>query len=361
MVRLKRDRIIMGSRKKSVLAVLFILCGILTGCATSQAENDPLVNFDDTVKTTEQIEAETAIVTEETEADDYVYALVKEAHYQHGEKTGEIFYAYDEHGRLIQVDQDIDGYEYWDEEHELYMYSTRADGFVNYSTIFEYDESGNVINKVSRVANSTDSPKNHYEYEYEFDDEGHAINCVAYYSEETNSAKYAFEFLWQEDRLVWEKLLCNEESGYSYKRYIGSYSYDYDSEGRVSQYCVVNESDTLAISVEYADQKRISKIHARKVGTIEEEKIEYSYDAAGKLLPIEDNTVEFEYDEFGNVIAITDEYGNRSEYEFMRINTTEKCLWKGSDIAIIRQAATTNYYPLNIPGLIYLICIFDLA
>lgn len=90
----------------------------------------------------EQLESSKQVVHDLYRQRNYVeiYALAKESSFSKDGKTGETIYSYDDQGLLIQIDIDSDFQEMWDDELEVYMYVSSADGITNHSMIFEYDD-----------------------------------------------------------------------------------------------------------------------------------------------------------------------------------------------------------------------------
>jgi hypothetical protein len=253
---------------------------------------------------------------------------------------------------------DADVYEEWNDEYEIYEYLMMADGIFNTSTHFEYDSNGYVIKKWTELPQSGRTSERNFEYKYMYDADGNATCCAEYHDGEISYTDFVCEFSWEDGNLTWENLRANDD--WSYDVNAGSYGYSYDAEGRVNSYSIIEDSQIVTVSISYGEQNKVDQLCAKLVGTNEEELYTYTYDSDGNLLPLEGEDVEFQYDEFGNIILITSQNRNVSQFEFQRIKTSENCRWTGHDIALIRQANSTQYSPLFIPGLNYATYIFEL-
>ena len=342
-----------GKRRICIIMLVLTVVFCLWGCSAEKTEDQVQENATGTEQAAEESLRNDLAVSEE----DYVYALVKQTSYENGEKTSETSYVYDEYGRLVQVDIDGEAVERWDEELQLYIFTHRADGTFDYAVTFEYDEFDNIIKKSYINLVSNNPVQNYYEYQYDFDENGNVMRCMAYYRGQGEDPEFAIDYVWENGQLTWERFLCSEDSWYD--DYMGAYHYHYDSQGRICSVGYVSLYGTVLTTIGYDDLGRMSQIHMKAIGETEEEMIQYSYDADGNLLLTDDEIERFAYDENGNLIAVYYEDGDYSEYVFQRINMTDKSVWNGNVVSLIRQSYVTNYYPIHILGVSYGACVFD--
>lgn len=337
------DGIFMNVKKNvCILCPILFVLSISVGCSNKDTSSNSAIDSQ----------------SENSKQENTIYALTKETWYSDGEKSGEISYVYDESGRLERIDRDVDSIEYYDEEQNLYVYTTSTDGQINKSLLFEYDEKDNIVSRTIVSPQKDSVATSRYDYIYEFDKSGRAIQCNEYYEGEEKD--YICKFSWDSSNLVYEELW-----GYNFddKTEKTLYCYSYGSEDQVITYDSLEIEAPVSFSITYNNKGKVAKIIVLDKGSNEVVGvIEYIYDANGGLLYAEESDadgnsfdeeesgVEFKYDEHGNIISIITDYGESFEYEYQQMEFSSECILNGNDIAIIRQQYYTDYYPIYVPG-----------
>ena len=289
-----------------------------------------------------------------------VYALAKETLFHANRKTGEATYSYDNQGLLIQIDIDSDGQEAWNEELDVYEYILYADGIVDRSLLFEYDDNGNVIKK-SRTYPQHDiyRPEDCYEYRYEYDENDNIRTCTEYYDGTLSPRAYTCEFKWENGLLIEENLSSADSTEIN----IGTYCYLYDDNGRIMTYTIKEDSDVYIVDLLYNGLNKVEKANVQREWWYSvEQTVSFSYDARGNYIPDAEMEIEYiEYDDYGNISAIQYENGDYIEYEYQKMLVSPDLIWNGGTIAAIRQFAETQDPNRIVPGQNHIACIYTLS